>query len=357
MKPKIAILASNLYPIPPKATNAAELIVSQITEGLVALGYPVTLYAAGDTKTKARLVSVTKKASISDPKIGMTNHKTYETLLTSQAYADANQWGAKILLSNIAMVSAPFARFGKFPSVALLHSPPTFTDSQIMLDNNKFQKYISISNAQRKAVKHAHYVGTIYHGVDTNKLKFHPQAGKYLAFLGRIRDYKGVVEAIQVSKATKMPLKIAGPIGDQKYFDKFVKPNLSKNIKFVGEINHAQKSEFLGNALATLFPIGWEEPFGLVVPESLACGTPVVAFKRGSVPEILKNQKTGYIVTNVKQMISAVKNINKISRVVCRKEAEKRFSVNRMVLDYAKLLTRLTRPASPSASAVGGRGK
>jgi glycosyltransferase involved in cell wall biosynthesis len=343
MKPKIAILASNLFQIPPKATDAAELIVSQITEGLVALGFPVTLYAAGDTKTKARLISVTKKASVRDPKIGMANHKAYEIILTSKAYADANHWGAQILLSNVAMVSADFAKFGKFPTIALLHSPPTYTDAQVMLANKKFQKYISISNAQRKAMSQANYVATIYHGVDTKKLKLHSQPGNHLVFLGRIRNYKGVIEAIQVAKATRLPLKIAGPVGDQKYFDKFVKPNLGKNIKYIGEISHSQKSDFLGNALCTLFPIGWEEPFGLVVPESLACGTPVVAFKRGSVPEILKDKETGYIVTNVKQMITAVKNIKKISRAACRREAEKRFSVNRMVLDYAKLLTRMAK--------------
>ena len=343
MKPKIAILASNLYPIPPKATSAAELIVSQITEGLLNLGFPITLYATGDTKTKARLVSVTKRASILDAKIGMANHKTYEIILASRAYADANQWGARIMLSNVAMISANFARFGKFPTVALLHSPPTYTDSQTMLANKKFQKYISISNVQRKAAPGVDYVATIYHGVDTQSLKFHAKPGSYLAFLGRIRNYKGASEAVQVAKRLKLPLKIAGPIDDQKYFDKFVKPNLGKNIKYIGEIKHSQKSHFLGQALCTLFPIGWEEPFGLVVPESLACGTPVVAFRRGSVPEILKDKKTGYVVNNVKQMITAVKQINKISRITCRKEAEKRFSLKRMVLDYAKILTRLVK--------------
>lgn len=341
MKPKIAILASNLFPIPPRATSAAELIVSQITEGLVKLGFPVTLYAAGDTRTRARLVSVTKRASILDPKIGMTNHKAYEIILASKAYADANQWGAKIMLSNIAMVSADFARFGKFPTVALLHSPPTYTDSQTMLANKKFQKYVSISNAQRKAVASATYLATIYHGVDTKNLKFHARPGGYLAFLGRIRNYKGAAEAIQVAKQLKLPLKIAGPIGDQKYFDKLVKPNLGKSIKYLGEIRHSQKNQFLGNAFCVLFPIGWEEPFGLVVPESLACGTPVVAFKRGSVPEILKDKKTGYIVSNVKQMVAAVKHVDKISRISCRKEAEKKFSTERMVLEYGRLLTRL----------------
>ncbi|RJO59606.1 glycosyltransferase family 4 protein [Candidatus Parcubacteria bacterium] len=343
MKPKIAILASNLFPVPPAATAAAELIVSQITEGLVDLGFPVTLYAAGDAKTQARLVSVTPRASALEPKIGMANHKAYELLLAAKAYADANAWGAKILLSHMSMISANFARFGKFPTLALLHSPPTYTDARVMLANKNFQKYISISNAQRKLVPGVNYVATIYHGVDTQKLKFHPQPGSYLAFLGRIRDYKGVLEAIQVAQAVKMPLKIAGPIGDPVYFAKKVKPRLGGLVKYVGEIKHSQKNEFLGHALATLFPIGWAEPFGLVLPESLACGTPVIAFPRGSVKEILRNGKTGFLVYGVKAMAKKVKKIRHINRQICRQEAEKRFSLNRMVNDYAKILTKFAK--------------
>ncbi|MEK7570229.1 MAG: glycosyltransferase family 4 protein [Patescibacteria group bacterium] len=342
MKPKIAILASNLYPIPPQRTSAAELIVSEITEGLVRRGFPVTLYAAGDTKTRARLVSVTKRASIRDPKIGQPNHKAYEFMLASRAYKDAQTWGAKIILSHIPMVSAHFAAFAKFPTVALLHSPPTPTDAAVMASAPN-QKYISISNNQRKTAAGSKFVTTIYHGVNTKQLKFQAQPGNYLAFLGRIREYKGVKEAIAVSGATKIPLRIAGPIGDPAYFAKFVKPALSKTIRYVGEITHSQKSAFLGGALATLFPIGWEEPFGLVIPESLACGTPVIAFKRGSVPELLRDKKTGYIVKTVPQMITAVQKIEHIKRSACRAEAVRRFSLDRMVDDYATLLTKLAR--------------
>lgn len=342
MKPKIAILASNLYPIPPAATAAAELIVSQVTEGLVRRGFPVTLYAAGDAKTRARLVSVTKHASIRNPKIGMANHKAYEFIQTSNAYRDASRWGAKVMLSHVPMVSAHFAAFAKFPTVALLHSPPTFTDSAVMA-SAPAQKYISISKNQRKLAKGAKFIATIYHGVDTRSLRFQPTSGTYLAFLGRIRDYKGVAEAIATAQTLRMPLKIAGPIGDADYFAKLVKPKLSKQIQYVGEITHSQKAAFLGNALATLFPIGWEEPFGLVIPESLACGTPVIAFKRGSVPELLRDGKTGYIVKTVPKMIAAVRKISRIQRSACRREAEKRFSLDRMVNDYARLLTKLSK--------------
>lgn len=341
-KPKIAILASNLYPIPPRATAAAELIVSQITEGLVKRGFPVTLYAAGDARTKARLVSVTKRASIRDPRIGMANHKAYEFIQASHAYADAARWGAKVILSHVPMVSAHFAAFAKFPTVALLHSPPTFTDSAVMA-SAPAQKYISISNNQRKLAKGAKFIATIYHGVDTKALRFQPNPGYYLAFLGRIRDYKGVAEAIATAQTLRMPLKIAGPIGDAAYFAKYVKPALNKQIQYIGEITHAQKSAFLGQALATLFPIGWEEPFGLVIPESLACGTPVIAFKRGSVPELLRNGKTGYIVQNVSQMIAAIRKISRIKRSGCRQEAEHRFSLDRMVDDYARMLSHVAR--------------
>jgi hypothetical protein len=341
-KPKIAILASNLYPIPPRATAAAELIVSEITEGLVQRGFHVTLYAAGDAKTRARLVSMTKRASINDPKIGMANHKAYEFIQASNAFRDATRWGAKVLLSHVPMVSAHFAAFATFPTVALLHSPPTYTDSQVMVSAPS-QKYISISNAQRKLAKGARFVTTIYHGVNTQQLRFQPEPGTYLAFLGRIRDYKGVAEAIAVAQSLRLPLKIAGPIADPTYFATYVKPALTKSIQYVGEITHAQKAAFLGGAMATLFPIGWEEPFGLVIPESLACGTPVIAFKRGSVPELLQDGKAGYVVKTVPQMIAAVRKINRIKRLACRKEAEKRFSLDRMVDDYARLLTRLAR--------------
>ncbi len=341
-KPKIAILASNLNTIPPRATAAAELIVSQITEGLVHRGFPVTLYAAADAKTHARLVSVTTRASIRDPKIGMANHKAYEMIQASNAYRDAQRWGAKVMLSHVPMVSAHFAGFAGFPTVALLHSPPTYTDSRVMASAPR-QKYISISNAQRRLARSAKFVDTIYHGVDTARLRFQPSPGTYLAFLGRIRDYKGVAEAIAVAQSLRMPLKIAGPVADATYFATYVKPALNKSIQYVGEITHAQKATFLGGAMATLFPIGWEEPFGLVIPESLACGTPVVAFRRGSVPELMRDGRTGYIVKTVPQMIVAVRKIHRIKRLACRQEAERRFSLNRMVDDYARLLTRLSK--------------
>ena len=171
-------------------------------------GYPVTLYAAGDAKTRARLVSVTKRASINDPKIGMANHKAYEFIQTSNAYRDAAKWGAKVMLSHVPMVSAYFAAFAKFPTVALLHSPPTFTDSAVMA-SAPAQKYISISNNQRKLAKGAKFIATIYHGVDTKALHFQSKPGTYLAFLGRIRDYKGVAEAIATAQTLRVPLKIA----------------------------------------------------------------------------------------------------------------------------------------------------
>ncbi|MEK7518922.1 MAG: hypothetical protein AAB549_03280 [Patescibacteria group bacterium] len=227
MKPKIAILASNLYPIPPRATAAAELIVSQITEGLVKRGYPVTLYAAGDAKTRARLVSVTKRASINDPKIGMANHKAYEFIQTSNAYRDAAKWGAKVMLSHVPMVSAYFAAFAKFPTVALLHSPPTFTDSAVMA-SAPAQKYISISNNQRKLAKGAKFIATIYHGVDTKALHFQSKPGTYLAFLGRISPEKRVDRAIEIARQSGMPLRVAAKVDpvDRAYFEVVIAPLL-----------------------------------------------------------------------------------------------------------------------------------
>lgn len=342
-RPRIAILASNCNPIPPKSTAAAELIVSQITEGLVTRGFPVTLYAAGDAKTRARLVAVTKLSSIRDPHVRMENHKAYEFLLAARAYHDATKWGAKILLSHMAMVSGHFSSFVNFPSVALLHSPPTETDLVVMRAYSKTQKYISISNSQRRLAPGVRFVKTIYHGVNLKKLKFQAKNGSYLAFLGRIRDYKGAKEAIAVAKACKLPLRIAGPIDDQPYFDRFIRPALSRQIRYLGEIPHSQKAAFLGNAIATLFPISWDEPFGLVMVESLACGTPIIAFKHGSVPEVIKDKVNGRIVKNVPEMISAVRKVNYISRAACRSDATRRFSVDRMVDDYAELLTRLAK--------------
>lgn len=342
-KPKIAILASNLYPIPPLRTAAAELIVSQITEGLVQRGFPVTLYAAGDTKTTARLIAATPRASIREPKIGMENHKAYELIQTSNAYRDATRWGAKILLSHVPMMSAHFSPFAPFPSTALLHSPPTETDQAVMRTYKKWQSYVAISKAQRALVPGVRFIQTIQHGVDLAKLPFHPKPGSYLAFLGRIRNYKGVHEAITVAHRLNLPLRIAGPIGDPLYYAQQVKPYLNSRIRYVGEITHREKGTFLGNALATLFPISWDEPFGLVLIESLAVGTPVVAFKRGSVPEILKDGKTGFIVKNTSAMVQAVRHIDTIDRATCRKDMEKRFRLDRMVDDYAALLTHLAK--------------
>ena len=343
-KLKIAQLAPPWIPVPPPKYGGTELIVSHLADGLVSRGHKVTLFASGDSKTKAKLIPVFpkslygKKVSWDDP---------FSPLLQVIACAEKlkdfdiihnhfHYWGLSLCFFTKAKTITTY--HGDFNSI------PKNTPKHKLLEKFKNLNFVSISNSQRRiqGLK-INFLATIYNGIDISKFQFSKTPGKYLAWLGRITPKKGLLESIAISKKTKIPLKIAGRIDqlaprDINFYNNKVKPLIDgKQINYLGEIGPKKKSDFLKNALVLVNPITWEEPFGLVMAEAMACGTPVIVFDRGAAKEVVKDKKTGFVVKNISQAVKAVKEIENIKREECRLWVEKNFSKEKMVDEYEKL--------------------
>lgn len=363
-KLRIAILASNLIKIPPKPkdippsfSGAPEKMISLITEGLVQRGHKVTLFASGDSKTKARLISVTKKQvwkekgvgffpTVYAPGVGAIGssryHERFELLLISKAYQMAREFD--IIHSHFDILTAFFAPFVKTPTVSTLHSPLTGVRKIILSYFKKSQYYVSISNNQRKFLPDLNYIATIYHGIDCKRIFFNLNPENYLVITGRIHPVKGIKEAIFVAKKTNMPLLFMGSHGDDDYWRKKILPEIDgKKIIYKGFVPQNKMYKIIARAKAYIFPVQWEEPFGLTLIEAQACGTPVIAFDRGSIKEVINNGKTGFVVKNIDEMIKAIKKIDQIKRGDCRKWVEERFTIERMVSDYEKAFYQIIR--------------
>lgn len=356
-KIKIAMLASNHIRIPPSpkyipkgACGATETIVYQITEELVKRGHEVTLFASGNSKTSAKLESVTAYDSISDKRICIENHRHYEHLLISRAYQMAQKGKFDIIHSHFDIRSAYYPPLIKTPTVSTLHSPLTFFLVQSILKFYKnTQYYVSISDAQRKPLPDLNYIGTVYHGIKIKKIKFSEKGDNNLVFVGRLVPEKGVYEAIQAAKRTKNKLFLLGSMPENsEYWRDKIRPYLSSQIKSPGFVDHKEVLKYLQSAKALLFPIKWEEPFGLVMIEAMACGTPVIAFDRGSVREIIKDGETGFIVKDMNGMVRAIKKIDQIDRKKCRRWVEQNFTVEKMVDRYEKIFEKILRRRKPS---------
>ncbi len=366
---RIAILASNLIKIPPKPkdvpagfSGAPEEIVSRITEGLVRRGHKVTLFASGDSRTKAKLVSVTSRATAKDKNIGIGPHEAYEYSLISLCYQMAKEGKFDIIHSHFDKKSAYFAPLVVTPTVSTLHSPLDKLGN-ILKDYKNTQYYVSISDAQRKAIPDLNYISTVYHGLDLSDYPFGQEGGEYLLFVGRIVPDKGAHLAIKTAKVAGVKLILLGWAARQsmKYYQEKVKPYLNgKDIQNHGFISRKSLKEYLRRAKALLFPIQWEEPFGLVMIEAMACGTPVIAYGRGSVPEVVKDGETGFIIeaesgkreaerwitkkTGIEGLVETVKKIYSMPeeeyrkmRRSCRRLVEEKFTVEKMVEGYEKV--------------------
>lgn len=352
-KLRIAMLASNFIRIPPAPRfltkgrmGATEHVVHDITEELVKRGNDVTLFASGNSKTSARLVSVTPRGSLCDKNIGIKHHIHYEHLLISKAYQMAAKRKFDIIHSHFDIRTAHYAPLvSSIPTVSTLHSPLySYLNRHILKFYKSSQYYVSISDAQRKPFPDLNYIATIYHGVNLSKIKFSKRGGDSLVFVGRLIKEKGVSEAIQVARKTDNRLVLLGKAhGDQlDYWEKKIKPFIHGKIKNPGFVSRDRVMEYLRNAKALIFPVQWAEPFGLVMIEAMACGTPVIAFRRGSIPEVIVEGKTGFIVNqlnkkgkpNIKGLIKAIKNIDKIDRRECRKHVEENFTIEKMIDRY-----------------------
>jgi len=334
---KIAQVAPLYESVPPKMYGGTERVVSNLTEALVQGGHDVTLFASGDSQTAARLVPCCPKA------LRLNSHECTDQLahhfvMLEEVMQRAEQFD--IIHFHIDYMHFPLSKLAALPQVTTLHGRLDSPDLAPLYRKYKSMPLISISLNQRKPLPWAHWIGNVYHGLPKDLLPFANGGGKYLAFLGRISPEKRVDRAIEIARRAGMPLKIAAKVdpADRVYYEREIKPLLNApGIEFIGEINEQEKGAFLGNAYAYLFPIDWPEPFGLTMIESMACGTPTIAFRCGSVPEIIRDRVSGYIVDSIDQAVRAVEQAAVIDRAACRAEFEERFSAGRMARDYVKL--------------------
>jgi glycosyltransferase involved in cell wall biosynthesis len=336
-KLRIAQIAPLVERVPPKKYGGTERVVYQLTEGLVKRGHDVTLFASGDSITSARLIAPINEAlrlgeKVHSPLIVtmMMLSRVYEKML--------NEFD--IIHSHLEYITLPYAYKTLVPTVLTMHGRLDLGESSAMLRMYSDMAYVSISDSQRRPVEDINWAKTIYHGYPASCFEFNETPGDYFLYLGRFSEEKKPDEAIMLARECNVPLKIAAKIDptDQEYFEKKIKPLLDHPlIEYVGEVDDREKVELLKNAKALLNTIDWPEPFGLVMIEALACGTPVIVRGCGSAPEVITHGKTGLICESRLDFIEAIHNVESISRRVCREEFERRFSQDTMVDNYEEL--------------------
>ncbi|AUG56798.1 glycosyltransferase family 4 protein [Acetivibrio saccincola] len=327
---KVAILSPIAWRTPPRHYGPWERVVSLLTEGLVKENIDVTLYATKDSVTKAKLRGICERPYEEDKSI---DPKVWECLHISEIMEQADEFD--IIHNNFDFLPLTYSGLIKTPMVTTIHG---FSSPKILPVYKKYNKktyYVSISDADRSS--ELDYIRTVYHGIDINNFTLKEEEGKYLLFFGRIHHDKGAKEAIEIAKKAGMKLIIAGIIQDEKYYEEFVKPHLGDDIEYIGSVGPEKRDEILGNAYALLHPINFNEPFGLSVVESMACGTPVLAFNKGSMPELIQNGVNGFISESIDEMCEQIKDVKKISRKECRKTVVERFSQEKMVKEYIKV--------------------
>jgi glycosyltransferase involved in cell wall biosynthesis len=338
---KIAQIAPLVESVPPRLYGGTERVVSWLTEELVRQGHDVTLFASGDSRTAARLEPIVPRALRLQ---GIHDCIPSNTLMLDRVIARQHEFD--VLHFHTDFFHYPLFRSVSHRTVTTLHGRQDLPSLPDLYRAFPDMPLVSISNHQRRPVPDVNWRGTVYHGMPRDLFRLGPGDGGYLAFLGRICADKGILPAIEIARQAGMPLRVAAKVdpADQEYFDQQVKPVLevSPHVTFIGEINDARKQQFLGEAKALLFPIAWPEPFGLVMIESMACGTPVIAFNSGSVPEILEDGVTGFVVDTVEQAAAQVGKLDGLSRSRVRTRFEERFSVEAMARAYVKIYEDLT---------------
>jgi glycosyltransferase involved in cell wall biosynthesis len=332
---RIAQVAPLYERVPPAFYGGTERVVSYLTEELVRRGHDVTLFASGDSVTRARLTAATGKALRLDREAG--DMLSPHVIELAQVFERAGEFD--VIHCHVDYLAFPFGCLVRTPTVHTLHGRLDVPHLVPLYRHFRDVPLVSISDAQRAPLQSLPLVwtGTVYHGLPLSEFPFSPDGGGYLAFLGRISPEKRPDLAIAVAKEAGVPLKIAAKVDpvDREYFERDIAPLLDDPlVEFIGEIGEEGKAAFLGGALALLFPIDWPEPFGLVMIESMAFGTPVIARSCGSVPEIVDPGRTGFIADTLDDLVDAVKRVDTIDRAACREHAEQRFAVQRMADDY-----------------------
>ncbi len=339
---RIAQVAPLYEAVPPKLYGGTERVVSLLTEELVRRGHEVTLFASGDSVTSARLAAVTERAM----RLDAANRELLAADTIRQldlVFGNARDFD--VIHCHVDYLAFPFGGLVSTPTLHTVHGRLDLPYLAPIYRQFKHVPLVSISNAQRAPLTDigVTWAGTVHHGLAPERFRFAPNGGDYLAFLGRLSPEKQPDVAIEVAKRAGLPLRIAAKIDatDREYFERVMVPLLDHPlIEFVGEIGDGDKSAFLGGARALLFPIDWPEPFGLVMIESMACGTPVIARPCGSVPEVVRPGVSGFIAESVPELVEAVRRVDTLDRARCRRDFEERFSVSRMVDGYEALYRR-----------------
>ena len=330
---RIAILSPVWFPVPPVGYGGIEWVVSLLADGLAEAGHDVTLFASGDSFTKAELASVYDEAPSAE--IGQTTPELRHALA---CYERADEFD--IVNDHSGPLAAALGAASATPVVHTVHGPLTGEPGELYVTLSKVAPevgLISLSLNQRKPQPDLPWVATCPNALDLDAYPVHTERGEYLLFLGRMSADKGCHRAIEVATEVGVPLKIAGKMrepAEREYFETYVAPHLGEGVEYLGETSHGKKVALLQNARATLFPIDWEEPFGLVMIESMACGTPVIATRWGAVPEVIEEGRSGVIVDDYHEMAGALADADRLEPLECRRYAEERFSAGRMVRDY-----------------------
>jgi glycosyltransferase involved in cell wall biosynthesis len=337
---RIAQVAPLYESVPPRYYGGTERIVSYLTEELVRLGHEVTLFASGDSQTKARLVAACPRSLRLDPEC--IDQLAHHIVMLERVQQRADEFD--VIHFHVDYLHFPLTRRGDFANVTTLHGRLDIPDLVPLYEEYPDVPLISISDAQREPLPRVNWQATVYHGLPDDLYRYRPDAGTYLAFLGRISPEKRVDRAIEIAHQVGIPIRIAAKVDriDRDYFDSVIEPMLHHPlVEFVGEIGEDDKDEFLGDAQALLFPIDWPEPFGLVMIEAMACGTPVIAYRNGSVPEVMEEGRTGFIVEDLDDAVEAARRVPQLSRARCREIFEQRFTAARMARDYVDVYERL----------------
>ena len=327
---KVAILAPVAWRTPPRHYGPWEQVASNIAEGLLKLGVDVSLFATGDSVTGGKLFSVCDKGYEEDR---TQDAKVLECMHISNLMEKAGDFD--IIHNNFDFLPLTYSALVKTPVITTIHGFSSPKIIPVYKKYNAMGHYISISNADRSP--ELEYLATVYNGLDTRHFEFNNNPDDYLLYFGRIHPDKGTAEAIEIAKKSKRKLIISGLIQDEVYFREKIEPQLNSQIEYTGNAEPNRRNELLGKASALLHPISFNEPFGMSVAEAMLCGTPVIAFNRGSMPELIRHEKTGFLVNQINEAVEAVENVKYIKRKDCHSWASSMFSAEKMVDDYLKL--------------------
>lgn len=341
---RIAMVAPLHESVPPRFYGGTERVVSYLTEELVRLGHDVTLYASADSRTGARLRPMAPQGLRLDP--SCRDPIAPHIAMIEEVLADADDFD--VIHFHVDYLHFPATRRAGVAHLTTLHGRLDMPELVPIYTRFPGMPLVSISQAQRGPIPWANWVATVHHGLPSNLLRPGAGDGGYLAFVGRISPEKGPDHAIRIARRAGIPIRIAAKIerADRSYFERVVEPMLDgPGVEFVGEIGEREKNAFLGEAAALLFPIDWPEPFGLVMIESMACGTPVIAYGCGSVPEVIDADVTGWVVGGEDEALEAIARLEGFDRDRCRRRFERRFSAERMALDYLEVYRALGRNA------------